>query len=98
MNAKRSIAVAKLKAKGIPESYEEIVFSANVPYEDTMRKIFRGMKLNDALGVVEVADSVTPCPKCKSLKTTEYTVQTRSGDEGGTHFHNCTKCDNCWKS
>jgi DNA-directed RNA polymerase subunit M/transcription elongation factor TFIIS len=97
MNDKRSIAVAKLRAKGIPESYEDIVFSSNVPYEDTMRKILRGLELNDALGVIEIADSVTPCPKCKSLKVTENSVQTRSADEGATSFYTCIKCHNSWK-
>ena len=97
MNAKRSLARAKLKAKGIPESNESIVFTADVPYEDTIRKLLRDIPLKDALGVVEVADGVAHCPKCHSLKTTEYTVQTRSGDEGGTSFYECTQCQNSWK-
>lgn len=95
---KRDTAIRLLQEKGIPENYEPIVFHANVPYEDTIRKLLRGVLLNDALGIVEVADSVTPCRKCGSLKVTENSVQTRSADEGATSFYFCTKCKNSWKS
>lgn len=96
--SKRSAAIRLLKAKGLPESYESIVFHADVRYEDTVRKLLRGTPLNDALGIVEVADSVTPCKKCGSLKVTENSVQTRSADEGATSFFFCTKCKASWKS
>ena len=95
--SKRALAVHLLQAKGVPDNYESIVFHSNVPYEDTVRKLLRGVKLNDALGIVEVADSVTPCRKCGSLKVTENSVQTRSADEGATSFYFCTKCKNSWK-
>ena len=95
---KRDSASTLLRNKGLPENYERIVFHANVPYEDTIRKLLRGVALNDALGIVEVADSVTPCRKCGSLKVTENSVQTRSADEGATSFYFCTKCKNSWKS
>jgi len=94
----RKKAVRLLSAKSIPQNYEDIVFHANVPYEDTIRKLLRGIPLNTALGIVEVADSVTPCKKCGSLKVTENSVQTRSADEGATSFFFCTKCQNSWKS
>jgi len=96
--SKRSAATRLLKAKGLPESYETIVFHAEVPYEDTVRKLLRGVSLNEALGIIEVADSVTPCRKCGSLKVTENSVQTRSADEGATSFFFCTKCKASWKS
>jgi len=96
--SKRSAATQLLRAKGLPESYETIVFHAEVPYEDTMRKLLRGVPLNEALGIIEVADSVTPCRKCGSLKVTENSVQTRSADEGATSFFFCTKCKASWKS
>ena len=95
--SKRDIATGLLRLNGFPEEYEPIVFHADVPYEDTIRKILRGVTLNDALGIVEVADSVTPCRKCGSLKVTENSVQTRSADEGATSFYFCTKCKNSWK-
>lgn len=95
--SKRAQAVNLLLARGLPDCFEAIVFHSNVPYEDTIRKILRGVKLNDALGIVEVADSVTPCRKCGSLKVTENSVQTRSADEGATSFYFCTKCKNSWK-
>ena len=96
--SKRSAASRLLQAKGLPESYEMIVFHAEVPYEDTVRKLLRGIPLNEALGIIEVADSVTPCRKCGSLKVTENSVQTRSADEGATSFFFCTKCKASWKS
>lgn len=96
--SKRDAATRLLDAKGLPKSYESIVFHANVPYEDTIRKLLREIPLNDALGIIEVADSVTPCKNCGSLKVTENSVQTRSADEGATSFFFCTKCKNSWKS
>ena len=97
MNEKRKGALKKLDEKGLPCKYEDIVFHANVPYEDTIRKLLRGIKLNDALGIQDVADSVTPCPKCKSLKVKEHSMQTRSADESATSFYFCTSCENSWK-
>lgn len=96
--SKRDTATRLLKVKGLPVSYETIVFHANVPYEDSIRKLLRGVQLNDVLGIVEVADSVTHCRKCGSLKVTENSVQTRSADEGATSFFFCTKCKYSWKS
>lgn len=96
--SKRGTAVRLLVAKGLPESYETIVFHSNMHYEDTIRKLLRGVPLNDALGIVQIADSVTPCRRCGSLKVMENSVQTRSADEGATSFFFCTKCKNSWKS
>ena len=96
--SKRDSAIRLLEKKGIPKNFEAVVFHANVPYEDTIRKLLRGVPLNEALGIVEVADSVTPCKKCGSLKVTENSVQTRSADEGATSFFFCTKCKTSWKS
>lgn len=96
--SKRQHAVALLSAKGLPISYEAVVFHASVVYEQTIRKLLRGVPLNDALGIVDVADSVTPCRRCRSLKVMENSVQTRSADEGATSFYFCTKCKNSWKS
>ena len=94
----RGTAIRLLEAKGLPESYETVVFHSNMPYEDTIRKLLRGVPLNEALGIVEIADSVTPCRRCGSLKVTENSVQTRSADEGATSFFFCTKCKASWKS
>ena len=94
---KRTLAVTLLREKGISTNHEDIVFHADVPYEDTIRKLLRGIRLNDALGKEEIADSVTPCPKCKSLKVTEKSMQTRSCDELATSFYFCTSCYNRWK-
>ncbi len=94
---KRTLAARLLRDKGIPINQEDIVFHADIPYEDTIRKLLRGISLKDALGKVEIADSVTPCPKCKSLKVTEKSMQTRSADENATSFYFCTSCYNRWK-
>ena len=94
---KRKLAARLLREKGIPSNYEDIVFHADIPYEETVRKLLRGVCLNDALGKEEIADSVTPCPKCKSLKVTEKSMQTRSADESATSFYFCTSCYNRWK-
>jgi len=45
----------------------------------------------------EVADGLFQCGKCKSKKTTYYSLQTRSADEPMTNFITCTNCENRWK-
>jgi transcription elongation factor S-II len=45
----------------------------------------------------DIADGLFQCSKCKSKKTTYYSLQTRSADEPMTNFITCTNCDNRWK-
>ena len=52
---KRNTAVRLLEAQGIAVNYEDIVFHADVPYEDTIRKLLRGLSLNRALGIEELS-------------------------------------------
>lgn len=94
--SKRDIAVQLLRVNGISTEYEPIVHSTNVPYEDTIRKLLRGITLQKALGIVEVPDSVTQC-RCGSFKVLERSMQTRSADEGTTSFYYCTVCHRHWK-
>ena len=65
--SKRDIGKQLLQTYHIPVEYEEIVFTSTSPYEDTIRKLLRGMSLQKALGIVEVPDSVTKC-RCGSYK------------------------------
>ena len=92
----RKLAVQMLKIRNIPCEYEELVLNADVPYELTIRKLLRGVPLQEALGIVEVPDSVTRC-KCGSYKVLERSMQTRSADESATSFYYCTTCKCHWK-
>lgn len=94
--SKRDIAKQLLQINHIPTEYEEVVWNASVPYEDTIRKLLRGIVLQKALGIVEVPDSVTQC-RCGSFKVLERGMQTRSADEGETSFYFCTTCQRHWK-
>jgi DNA-directed RNA polymerase subunit M/transcription elongation factor TFIIS len=94
--SKRDIAKQLFKVNKIPLEYEDIIFNSESPYEDTIRKILRGIPLQKALGIVEVPDSVTKC-RCGSYKVLERSMQTRSADEGTTSFYYCTVCHRHWK-
>lgn len=94
--SKRDIAKQLLQLNQIPQEYEEIVYNSKSPYEDTIRKVLRGIPLQKALGIVEVPDSVTQC-RCGSYKVLERSMQTRSADEGTTSFYFCTVCQRHWK-
>ena len=91
--SKRDLARQLLKARRVDVTWENIIFQSGEPYEDTIRKVLRGIPLDEALGII--ADSVEPCSK--SLKVKENSVQTRSADEGATSFYFCTKCYYSWK-
>lgn len=94
--SKRDIAVQLLALRSIPTEYENIIYNADVAYEDTIRRVLRGMSLQAALGIQEIPDSVTRC-KCGSFKVLEQSMQTRSADEGTTSFYYCTACQCHWK-
>lgn len=43
------------------------------------------------------SEGIFKCMKCKSQKTTYYSLQTRSADEPMTNFITCLNCGNRWK-
>ena len=92
---KRELARQLFEIRGIDLSWENTIYESGEPYENTVRKVLRGIPLQDALGIV--ADSVVACRRCKSLKVKENSVQTRSADESATSFYFCTKCCYSWK-
>ena len=46
----------------------------------------------------EIEEGLFKCPKCKSKRTTYYSVQLRSSDEPMTNFITCVNCKNRWKN
>lgn len=44
-----------------------------------------------------IEDGMFKCRKCNSMKTTYYSLQTRSSDEPMTCFVTCIECKNRWK-
>ena len=49
-------------------------------------------------GIDDINDGVEQCGKCKSMKTTYYSLQTRSADEPMTNFFTCHNCGKHWKT
>lgn len=93
-----------LRKYQIPPEWEQRVRQADVPYHNTMRRLFAGETLASALQVpqveektMEVSEGVTQCGKCKSFKVLEMSMQTRSADEGATSFYACSECKYRWK-
>ena len=46
----------------------------------------------------DINDGIAQCGKCKSMKTTYYSLQTRSADEPMTNFFTCHDCGKRWKT
>jgi DNA-directed RNA polymerase subunit M len=44
-----------------------------------------------------MASAEATCPKCGHNKALQWSLQTRSGDEGSTVFFRCTKCGQTWR-
>jgi len=79
--------IANLKADEIfPELWK--------PIQEAIHKkeVIRGV------GVEDINDGVEQCGKCKSMKTTYYSLQTRSADEPMTNFFTCHNCGKHWKT
>ena len=76
--------LAKIKSKQIPS--KQLI---NIQLHDYIS--------HNNIQEEEVADGLFQCGKCKSKKTTYYSLQTRSADEPMTNFITCTNCENRWK-
>lgn len=46
----------------------------------------------------EIVEGLFRCSKCRSRRTTYYSVQTRSADEPMTNFVTCVDCGNRWRT
>ena len=79
--------IANMEARDIfPELWKPIE-------EKVWRKeIIRGREADD------VSEGIEQCGKCKSMKTTYYSLQTRSADEPMTNFFTCHNCGKHWKT
>jgi len=79
--------IANMKARDIfPQLWkpiEELVWS---------KQIIRGREADN------VNEGIEQCGKCKSMKTTYYSMQTRSADEPMTNFFTCHNCGKHWKT
>jgi len=51
----------------------------------------------DIIDTKDVVEGIFQCKKCKSKRTTYYSLQTRSSDEPMTNFITCVDCSNRWK-
>ena len=51
----------------------------------------------DLIDTKDVVEGIFQCKKCKSKRTTYYSLQTRSSDEPMTNFITCVECSNRWK-
>lgn len=57
-----------------------------------------GGRKNINIVSTEIADGMFKCPKCRSKKTTYYSIQTRSADEPMTNFITCIECKHRWRN
>lgn len=53
---------------------------------------------NDDDAEQSTEDGMFKCSSCGSMKTTYYSLQTRSADEPMTNFITCTQCKKRWKN
>jgi DNA-directed RNA polymerase subunit M/transcription elongation factor TFIIS len=95
----RQIAKNLLISNGLDPGLEETAFK-HPYYELTIRRLLAGWTIEDALKgekSYEVHDGVNRC-ECGSYKVLDRSMQTRSADEGMTHFFYCTICKKSWKT
>lgn len=67
---------------------------ATIHFEDFFSSMSTHTEENEH---IENQDGMFKCRRCNSLKTTYYSLQTRSSDEPMTCFVTCTECKNRWK-
>lgn len=80
------------KKSGIPVSQ----VGWNHPNFDTIREKLKEENNFIENPVIDIAEGIIQCNKCKSFKTFSYQKQVRSSDEGFTLFVNCVDCNANW--
>jgi len=95
----RKQAQELLRSNRIPICLEAKAYE-HTHYALIIRRLCAGWTYNDAVSghrTFEVVDGVNQC-KCGSFKVLDRSLQTRSADEGMTHFFYCTVCKQSWKT
>lgn len=57
---------------------------------------FNKRNINKVGFVEDIPDGILKCGKCRSMKTTYYALQCKSGDEPMSNFCRCTNCGHQW--
>lgn len=91
----KEIKYSQLASLSYRELHPEIYRDIDIKKEDKETAI----RLNNARFKAMLGEDVGMfrCGKCKSWKTTYYSLQTRGADEPMTNFISCLKCQNRWK-
>lgn len=66
------------------------------PFFDEERRLEK-LDFENKTSKMEMVPSGEICGKCKSDNTFGFSKQTRSGDEGVTHFIICMNCGSKWR-
>jgi len=85
--SKRKIATDLLTIRGINPELEKQVWGKPF-YELSVRRLLAGWSIEDVLNgekSYEISDGINKC-ECGSRKVLDRSMQTRSADEGMTHF------------
>lgn len=97
--SKRKIATDLLQIRGIDPALEQQVWGKPY-YELSIRRLLAGWSIEDVLQgekSYKISDGINQC-ECGSRKVLDRSMQTRSADEGMTHFFYCTICKKSWKT
>jgi DNA-directed RNA polymerase subunit M/transcription elongation factor TFIIS len=95
----RHKARALLIERGIDPNLEEQIWALS-EYELGIRRLLAGWTVEDIVQgekTYKVRDGINRC-ECGSYKVLDRSMQTRSADEGMTHFFYCTVCKKSWKT
>jgi len=95
----RQKARALLQEHGIDPTLEEQIWGLPY-YELGVRRLLAGWTVEDVVQgekTYKVRDGINRC-ECGSYKVLDRSMQTRSADEGMTHFFYCTVCKKSWKT
>lgn len=93
---------SKAESQDLVVDAEERDLTANIPYRFSEYDPYRVLEKEKDMRTetpFDVEEGILQCPSCKGLKTTSYSLQTRSGDEGMTVYAKCftSGCGKTWK-